>query len=163
MALDRILHNFSSMLVTCRQHVSRVAQCLSEKVSCRLSKRNKRHRKVIRKVSTKEGQEKAVWRNTILMGVKCRPLNFSGAIHYDSDGRQTPTPRSPMSNPLPHLAHTEKVEWIQLNMKQYIICFLFALSFFFFFSFFFLLFSLLSSLFCFVRWITACLYGCWHV
>jgi hypothetical protein len=64
---------------------------------------------MIKKVPAKDQEGPAVWRNTILMGEKCRPLNFSGAIHYDSDGRLTPTPRSPMRSPLPYTL-SDKVE-----------------------------------------------------
>jgi hypothetical protein len=102
MTMGNILHNFSAMLVTCREQVSRVARCLKKRVS-RLSKNSKHHRRMIKKMSSKEGQEgKAIWRNTILMGEKCRPLNFSGVIHYDSDGRLTSIPRSPIRSPLPY-------------------------------------------------------------
>ncbi|XAR51476.1 hypothetical protein NMG60_11006110 [Bertholletia excelsa] len=37
-----------------------------------------------------EGEE-AVWRRNIIMGEKCRPLDFSGKILYDSDGNLLPT------------------------------------------------------------------------
>ncbi|KEH30656.1 hypothetical protein MtrunA17_Chr4g0039681 [Medicago truncatula] len=30
-----------------------------------------------------------VWQKEILMGGKCEPLDFSGVIHYDINGRQT--------------------------------------------------------------------------
>ncbi|KAJ8442450.1 hypothetical protein Cgig2_022333 [Carnegiea gigantea] len=33
-----------------------------------------------------EGEEDAVWKKTIIMGEKCRPLDFSGKIEYDSEG-----------------------------------------------------------------------------
>lgn len=38
--------------------------------------------------------EEALWKKTIIMGDKCRPLEFSGHIAYDSDGNrlQPPTP-----------------------------------------------------------------------
>lgn len=44
-----------------------------------------------------------VWQKTILMGDKCQPLDFSGVIYYDSNGRQTnEVPlRSPRVSPLP--------------------------------------------------------------
>ncbi|KAK3012576.1 hypothetical protein RJ639_009725 [Escallonia herrerae] len=35
----------------------------------------------------------AVWRRTIIMGERCRPLEFSGKILYDSNGN--PLPESP--------------------------------------------------------------------
>ncbi|XP_051220285.1 uncharacterized protein [Lolium perenne] len=34
--------------------------------------------------------EEAVWRKAIIMGDKCRPLQFSGHIAFDSDGNQLP-------------------------------------------------------------------------
>jgi hypothetical protein len=34
--------------------------------------------------------EEAVWRKGIIMGEKCRPLEFSGHITFDSDGNQLP-------------------------------------------------------------------------
>ncbi|XP_038981578.1 uncharacterized protein LOC120110513 [Phoenix dactylifera] len=63
-------------------------------------------------------EEERLWQRTILMGEKCQPLDFSGAIYYDSAGRQLkelPVPRSPLRSPLPSFAfhnavvHSEKV------------------------------------------------------
>ncbi|WOL01206.1 hypothetical protein Cni_G09920 [Canna indica] len=54
----------------------------------------------------KEGDD-SVWRKAILMGEKCEPLDFSGVIYYDVDGRplaEVPTPRSPLRSPLPSFA-----------------------------------------------------------
>ncbi|KAE8124994.1 hypothetical protein FH972_019832 [Carpinus fangiana] len=44
-----------------------------------------------------------VWQRTILMGDKCEPLDFSGVIYYDSDGKQlNEVPlKSPRASPLP--------------------------------------------------------------
>ncbi|XP_044950675.1 uncharacterized protein LOC123401025 [Hordeum vulgare subsp. vulgare] len=45
-----------------------------------------------------------VWRKEILMGERCQPLEFSGAIYYDAEGRRLgapPTPRTPVRSPLP--------------------------------------------------------------
>ena len=40
------------------------------------------------------GQEQgALWRRAILMGQRCEPLDFPGAIHYDSSGRRVESPR----------------------------------------------------------------------
>lgn len=40
--------------------------------------------------------ERCLWKKTILMGEKCQPLEFSGAIFYDSKGNQlSEPPRSP--------------------------------------------------------------------
>ncbi|KAG9450117.1 hypothetical protein H6P81_010082 [Aristolochia fimbriata] len=43
-----------------------------------------------------------LWQRDILMGEKCQPLDFSGVIYYDSDGKQLPEipPRSPRVTPL---------------------------------------------------------------
>ncbi|KAI0488550.1 hypothetical protein KFK09_028386 [Dendrobium nobile] len=44
-----------------------------------------------------EEEEVGVWKRTILMGVKCQPLEFSGAILYDSKGRRVEAlPRTPL-------------------------------------------------------------------
>ena len=54
--------------------------------------------------TTKEAAEPGVWRKEILMGERCQPLDFSGVIYYDAEGRrlaQPPPPRSPMRSPLP--------------------------------------------------------------
>ncbi|XP_078432057.1 uncharacterized protein LOC144703700 [Wolffia australiana] len=42
-----------------------------------------------------------LWRRTILLGEKCRPLDFDGAIHYDDEGRRLEAPpRTPPRSPL---------------------------------------------------------------
>jgi hypothetical protein len=54
--------------------------------------------------TNKEAAEPGVWTKEILMGERCQPLDFSGVIYYDAEGRrlaQPPPPRSPMRSPLP--------------------------------------------------------------
>lgn len=48
-------------------------------------------------------EEHGVWQREILMGGKCEPLDFSGVIYYDCNGRQLKEvpPRSPRGTPLP--------------------------------------------------------------
>lgn len=41
-----------------------------------------------------EEEEAAVWKRTIIMGEKCRPLEFSGKITYDSHGNPVLDPKS---------------------------------------------------------------------
>ncbi|CAL5209155.1 unnamed protein product [Lathyrus oleraceus] len=36
----------------------------------------------------KQEDDKCLWKKTILMGEKCQPLEFPGAIFYDSEGNQ---------------------------------------------------------------------------
>ncbi|KAH7686123.1 hypothetical protein IHE45_04G083700 [Dioscorea alata] len=60
-----------------------------------------------------EDDETNVWRKTILMGEKCKPLDFSGVIYYDCEGRQLsefPASRSPLRSPLPSFAYYSEVE-----------------------------------------------------
>ncbi|XP_047329041.1 uncharacterized protein LOC124932455 [Impatiens glandulifera] len=49
-----------------------------------------------------DGLDGGLWRRTILMGDKCQPLDFSGVIYYDSDGKalsEIPF-RSPRATPM---------------------------------------------------------------
>ncbi|TKW15628.1 hypothetical protein SEVIR_5G250000v4 [Setaria viridis] len=50
-----------------------------------------------------DGDEPCVWRRTILLGRRCQPLEFTGAIHYDCEGQRLWQPRTPpqSSSPLP--------------------------------------------------------------
>ncbi|KAG2589907.1 hypothetical protein PVAP13_5NG301684, partial [Panicum virgatum] len=41
------------------------------------------------------GEEGGLWRRAILMGERCKPLDFPGAIHYDSFGRRLPAAPAP--------------------------------------------------------------------
>ncbi|CAO1942009.1 unnamed protein product [Urochloa humidicola] len=57
-----------------------------------------------RKAAAEEQAGDGVWRKEIMMGERCQPLDFSGVIYYDAEGRrlaQPPPPRSPMRSPLP--------------------------------------------------------------
>lgn len=46
-----------------------------------------------------DDDEEAIWKKTIIKGEKCRPLNFSGKILYDSNGNRLPdSPTSLRSN-----------------------------------------------------------------
>lgn len=48
-----------------------------------------------------EFDEPCVWRRTILLGQRCQPLEFNGAIHYDSEGQRLWQARTPPRSPLP--------------------------------------------------------------
>ncbi|KAM7483050.1 hypothetical protein LguiB_007633 [Lonicera macranthoides] len=55
-----------------------------------------------------------LWQREILRGDKCQPLDFSGVIYYDSDGKRlSEVPmRSPRASPLPSYAYKSgKSEW----------------------------------------------------
>jgi len=45
-----------------------------------------------------EEEGEGLWRRTVLMGERCKPLDFPGAIHYDSSGRLLPAAPSPRSS-----------------------------------------------------------------
>ncbi|XP_062217539.1 uncharacterized protein LOC133917681 [Phragmites australis] len=65
--------------------------------SASASSKSKRRRKAAE-------DEDGVWRKEIMMGGRCQPLDFSGVIYYDAEGRrlaQPPPPRSPLRSPLP--------------------------------------------------------------
>lgn len=50
----------------------------------------------------KQEDDECLWKKTILMGERCQPLVFSGAIYYDSEGNQISEPprTPPKSSPL---------------------------------------------------------------
>ncbi|OAY63712.1 hypothetical protein ACMD2_07876 [Ananas comosus] len=119
-----LLHTLASLLVTCSRRVSRAARRLRPGPPHLLPRfLGPRRRKIAadnhnrrQKLAEEEeqqqcyGEEEAegegegVWRRAILMGEKCQPLDFSGVIYYDSDGRRldaAPAPRSPLRSPLP--------------------------------------------------------------
>lgn len=53
------------------------------------------------KVKQHPDDEKCLWKKTILMGEKCQPLQFPGAIFYDSKGnRVSEPPMSPRASSL---------------------------------------------------------------
>nr|TKW25563.1 hypothetical protein SEVIR_3G127500v2 [Setaria viridis] len=93
---EELLGRVSSLVETCTRHVSRATRRLL------------RHRKTRPPPALcargaaidKKGGEVALWSRRILMGERCQPLDFAGAIHYDSSGRRLarpPTPRSASS------------------------------------------------------------------
>lgn len=56
-----------------------------------------------KKKEKEEWGDGGVWQKAILMGDKCEPLDFSGVIYYDSNGKQVnelPL-RSPRASPVP--------------------------------------------------------------
>ncbi|KZV46826.1 hypothetical protein F511_36529 [Dorcoceras hygrometricum] len=54
-------------------------------------------------------EEAGLWQKAILMGEKCRPPEFSGAIYYDYAGNRIPEmPKSPRASPLRSFAFNVK-------------------------------------------------------
>ncbi|KAL6006877.1 hypothetical protein ACLOJK_032373 [Asimina triloba] len=56
------------------------------------------HKKRVGEEEMDGGGGGGLWQKEILMGEKCQPLNFSGAIYYDCDGKRVHEfpPRSPL-------------------------------------------------------------------
>ncbi|RDX70115.1 hypothetical protein CR513_50675, partial [Mucuna pruriens] len=61
------------------------------------------HKRGSKKREGKDWGNGGVWQKAILMGDKCEPLDFSGVIYYDSNGKQVNQMplRSPRASPLP--------------------------------------------------------------
>lgn len=91
-----VLQAVTMLLNTCSKHMSRVARSLTSP-----KKRKTNLKESNRPVNgeTLNGTHDGVWRKSILMGEKCQPLNFSGVIYYDADGKKLDSvpPRSPMA------------------------------------------------------------------
>ncbi|MED6195387.1 hypothetical protein PIB30_037401 [Stylosanthes scabra] len=73
----------------------------------------------IQKKNNKSGEEwgdGGVWQKAILMGDKCEPLDFSGVIYYDSNGKQVSgiPVRSPRASPVPAPLFTPPRQFIDL-------------------------------------------------
>ncbi|RWW10333.1 hypothetical protein BHE74_00020162 [Ensete ventricosum] len=107
----RLLHVVTALVSTCSRRMSRAATKLSRRRSSIIRKKKATQLRADGFGDADSDGEREedmrgdveVWRRTILMGEKCQPLNFSGVIYYDADGRrlsEVPTPRSPLRSPL---------------------------------------------------------------
>ncbi|XP_076949657.1 uncharacterized protein LOC143622365 [Bidens hawaiensis] len=70
------------------------------------------HRKKRDDVSPEFGDD-GLWQREILMGDKCQPLDFSGVINYDRDGKRTDEflGRSPRLSSFPS-GYVAKFDWV---------------------------------------------------
>ncbi|TVU28219.1 hypothetical protein EJB05_19729, partial [Eragrostis curvula] len=96
---ERIDSSFSSRAIVPFLGGGGVKKALASSSSSSKSSKSKRRRK-----SAEAEDEEEVWRKEIMMGERCQPLDFSGVIYYDAEGRrlaQPPPPRSPLRSPLP--------------------------------------------------------------
>ncbi|XP_066314632.1 uncharacterized protein [Miscanthus floridulus] len=59
-----------------------------------------------------DGDEACVWRRTILLGRRCQPLEFTGAIHYDCGGQRLWQPRTPPPPPLLSPVHPSELGYM---------------------------------------------------
>lgn len=74
---------------------------LTHKKTAPFSDRWRRRRKSGEEEEEEYGDGGGVWQRGILMGDRCQPLEFSGAIYYDSNGKQLTElpPKSPRASP----------------------------------------------------------------
>jgi hypothetical protein len=115
--MPSLLSKVSSAAAACARRVSRATRRLP-RTARRLLQRTRRPRRDFRQLvptdddhqqeasdgdaGEEEGggeeEEGGLWRRTVLMGERCKPLDFPGAIHYDSSGRLLPAAPSPRSS-----------------------------------------------------------------
>lgn len=94
----------SGLICTLASVLARAAKRCQRRLIARgasfISSKKKTSRKGGKKVGDQAIEE--VWRRTIIMGGKCDPLDFSGAVHYDSEGNRVsgPPDKSPFRSPL---------------------------------------------------------------
>ncbi|KAL6604865.1 hypothetical protein ACP70R_001870 [Stipagrostis hirtigluma subsp. patula] len=100
-----LLHAVAALMGTCTRRLQRAARRMGKGSSSPASRAVAPWRKASSpSAKGRREAEGGVWRKEILMGERCQPLDFSGVIYYDADGRrlaQPPPPRSPMRSPLP--------------------------------------------------------------
>ncbi|CAI9779209.1 unnamed protein product [Fraxinus pennsylvanica] len=109
-----VIQPFTSFWSLCTKHASRAAKKMASgspnspltKPKQLLMTVSNKAMKFRRKKNPGEnlgGDEEGLWKRTILMGEKCQPLDFSGVIYYDCDGKQLPEAlgKSPLARTLP--------------------------------------------------------------
>ncbi|CAN6331797.1 unnamed protein product [Urochloa humidicola] len=103
---EELLGRVSSLVETCTRRVSRATRRLLRHRKQQAARSPAAGAAVAAALCArgaaidKKGGEVALWSRRILMGERCQPLDFAGAIHYDSSGRRLarpPTPRSASS------------------------------------------------------------------
>ncbi|CAO2203955.1 unnamed protein product [Urochloa humidicola] len=95
-----LLSKVSSAVAACARRVSRATRRL---LRGRRPGRDRRqlvpaaddHRQEYSDDDSGGEEEGGLWRRAILMGERCKPLDFPGAIHYDSFGRRLPAAPAP--------------------------------------------------------------------
>ncbi|TVT97189.1 hypothetical protein EJB05_57561, partial [Eragrostis curvula] len=95
MAADHLLGRVSGLVAACTRRVSRATRRLLRHGGRKQT--TKQPARVAALSARVEADDAALWSRRILMGERCQPLDFAGAIHYDSFGRRLarpPTPRS---------------------------------------------------------------------
>ncbi|KAG8069127.1 hypothetical protein GUJ93_ZPchr0005g14366 [Zizania palustris] len=95
---NHIVARLSSLVSFCSHRLSRASRRLLRHHRCYGGGADKRRTSAASEPVIDKGE--ALWRRTILMGERCQPLDFAGAVH-DSFGRRlarpTPNPRSASS------------------------------------------------------------------
>ncbi|KAG8086267.1 hypothetical protein GUJ93_ZPchr0010g10749 [Zizania palustris] len=101
---DHVVASLSVVVSFCTRHLSRAGRRLVRDRRCYGGGGADRRRRpaaappVVPPAAGAFGDKgEALWRRTILMGERCQPLDFAGAIHYDSFGRRLARPPNPRS------------------------------------------------------------------
>ncbi|KAK7391428.1 hypothetical protein VNO78_19844 [Psophocarpus tetragonolobus] len=73
----------------CQEKSSSISNKIKEKI-------NKSMQHARNKIKLQKEEDRCLWKKTILIGQKCKPLEFSGVIFYDSEGNNlSEPPKSP--------------------------------------------------------------------
>ncbi|CAI8604085.1 unnamed protein product [Vicia faba] len=107
---NQVVIQMSSLIDTPRKNIKKICKVITSfktKQQKELSTTSKNIKKIYKvmhsylKKMKRPEDEKCLWKKTILMGEKCQPLEFSGAIFYDSEGNQlSEPPKIPRKSPL---------------------------------------------------------------
>ncbi|GAB4860940.1 hypothetical protein Ancab_036101 [Ancistrocladus abbreviatus] len=93
------LESLVGLASICAKQTSRASRKLQAACSRRLLSYKAMRRCAHQDSDDDDDDNSPLWQRTILMGDKCQPLDFSGAIYYDADGNRVPDPpvKSPYS------------------------------------------------------------------
>ncbi|KAL5231190.1 hypothetical protein ABZP36_029966 [Zizania latifolia] len=104
---DHVVASLSVLVSFCTRHLSRAGRRLVRDRRCYGGGADRRRRPAAAPpvvpvadygaAGAFGDKGEALWRRTILMGERCQPLDFAGAIHYDSFGRRLARPPNPRS------------------------------------------------------------------
>ncbi|KAL5214749.1 hypothetical protein ABZP36_003901 [Zizania latifolia] len=103
---DHVVASLSVLVSFCTRHLSRSGRHLVRDRRCYSGGADRRRRPAAAPpvpvadyaaAGAFGDKGEALWRRTILMGERCKPLDFASAIHYDSFGRRLARPPNPRS------------------------------------------------------------------